>query len=51
MNKFFALPPCEDIAPWNYGFDTQDQENADEGNMDEDEDYMDENEELATGTF
>ena len=51
MNKAFSLPPREDIAPWNYEFDHQDQENAEEDNMEEDEDYMDENEELDTGTF
>jgi hypothetical protein len=44
MNKSFALPPREDIAPWNYEFEAQDQENADEDNT---EDYM----ELDTGTF
>jgi len=49
MNKAFSPPPIEDIPAWNYEFD-QDQENAAEDNM-EDDDYMDEHEDIVTGTF
>ena len=52
MNKAFSPPPVEDIPAWNYEFD-QDQENASEDNMDymDDDDYMEEHEEIVTGTF
>ena len=49
MDKAFSPPPIEDIPAWNFEFD-QDQENAGEDNMDE-EDYMDEHEDIVTGTF